>query len=92
MRPLGWSRRRMAVAMAVAGCGSPSSNNGSNGGGDAKGIETQQSALDPTAKGPAAEVPGAKKGGTITVYSAVDPEHVRPDRHLLRRRATRSRS
>lgn len=68
----------LAATMAVAGCGSPSSNNGSNGGGDSKGIETQQSALDPTAKGPAAEVPGAKKGGVITVYSQLTPNTFDP--------------
>ncbi|MEU7851447.1 ABC transporter substrate-binding protein [Micromonospora parva] len=68
----------LAATMAVAGCGSPSSKNGSDGGGDAKGIETQQSALDPTAKGPAAEVPGAKKGGVITVYSQLTPNTFDP--------------
>ncbi|MEH0932740.1 ABC transporter substrate-binding protein [Micromonospora sp. CPCC 205558] len=68
----------VAAALAVSGCGSPSSNNGSNDGGDAKGIETQQSAFDPTAKGPAAEVPGAKKGGVITVYSQMTPNTFDP--------------
>lgn len=68
----------LAASLAVTACGSPSANNGSSGGGDAKGIETQQSALDPTAKGPAAEVPGAKKGGVITVYSQVTPNTFDP--------------
>ncbi|MFD0782591.1 ABC transporter substrate-binding protein [Micromonospora azadirachtae] len=68
----------VAAMLAVSGCGSPSSNNGSSGGGDSKGIETQQAALDPTAKGPAAEVPGAKKGGVVTVYSQSTPSTFDP--------------
>ncbi|SIR73684.1 ABC transporter substrate-binding protein [Micromonospora avicenniae] len=68
----------VAATLAVSGCGSPSSNNGSSGGGDSKGIETQQAALDPTAKGPAAEVPGAKKGGVVTVYSQSTPSTFDP--------------
>lgn len=68
----------VAVTLAVSGCGSPSSHNGSTGGGDSKGIETQQAALDPTAKGPAAEVPGAKQGGVITVYSQSTPSTFDP--------------
>ena len=39
---------------------------------------TQANAIDPTAKGPAAEVPGAKKGGTITVYSQSTPNTFDP--------------
>jgi peptide/nickel transport system substrate-binding protein len=56
------------AALAVAGCSSPSSNNG-GGNGSSGGIGQQNQATDKDAKGPAPEVPGAKKGGTITVYS-----------------------
>ncbi len=74
-------RLRLATALAVAvtlgaaGCSSPSSN--SSGGGNSS-IGQQQSVLDPTAKGPAPEVPGAKKGGTVTVYSQSTPDTFDP--------------
>ncbi|WP_121153968.1 ABC transporter substrate-binding protein [Micromonospora pisi] len=68
----------VTAALALSGCGSPSANNNSGGGGDTSAISTQQNALDPTAKGPAAEVPGAKKGGTITVYSQSTPDSFDP--------------
>ena len=38
----------------------------------------QEKATDPTAKGPAPEVDGAKKGGTITVLSDVTPDTLDP--------------
>jgi len=64
------------TAMAVVGCSSPSSNNdGSNTGGDIKG---QEKSVDPDAKGPAKDVPGAKKGGTLTVYSQSTPNTFDP--------------
>jgi peptide/nickel transport system substrate-binding protein len=66
-----------AVALAATGCGSPSSNSGKKN--DDKGtIEQQQQATDPSAKGPAAEVPGARKGGTVTVYSQSTPNSFDP--------------
>ncbi len=64
-----------ALALAVAGCTkAPSGNNGGNT--DIGG--TQEIGLDPTAKGPAPEVAGAKKGGTITVYSQSTPNTFDP--------------
>ena len=58
----------------VAACGAPSANNGGAGGtnGGNKPVDTAGAALDPNAKGPAPAVPGAKKGGILTVaYSSV---------------------
>jgi peptide/nickel transport system substrate-binding protein len=66
----------VTVALGVAACSSPSSNNG--GGNNGGGIEQQNSVFDPNAKGPAPEVPGAKKGGTLTVYSESTPETLDP--------------
>lgn len=65
------------VMLAVAACGSPSSSNNSGGNtGDAG--TAQEKATDPTLKGPAPELPGAKKGGTITVLSDVTPDTFDP--------------
>ena len=61
-----------AVALGLSGCGSPSSNNNS-GNSDSGTIKTQQSATDPNAKGPAPDAPGARKGGTITIYAESTP-------------------
>jgi peptide/nickel transport system substrate-binding protein len=66
------------VMLAVAACGSPSSNNGSGGGGTAQQGSAQEKATDPTAVGPAKEVDGAKKGGTVTVLSDVTPDTFDP--------------
>jgi peptide/nickel transport system substrate-binding protein len=65
------------VMLAVAACGSPSSGNGSGGGAVQQG-STQEKATDPTAVGPAKEVDGAKKGGTVTVLSDVTPDTFDP--------------
>src|SRR5215475_2849650 len=65
-----------AAAMGLAACSAPSSQN-SNGTGK-QGISQQTKALDPTAKGPAPEVPGARKGGTVTVYSQSTPNTLDP--------------
>ncbi len=76
----------LAVGAAVslgltAACSAPSSSTpGSTGGntgasGPAAGAEA---ALDPTAKGPAPEVAGAKKGGTLTVAYATAPSDMDP--------------
>jgi len=64
-----------AVALALSGCSPSGGNNEAN---PTSTIGTQTSALDPTAKGPAAEVPGAKKGGTLTVYSQSTPNSFDP--------------
>jgi peptide/nickel transport system substrate-binding protein len=65
------------TAIAVVGCSSPSSNN-SNQNNASTGIGSQQKTVDPDAKGPAAEVAGAKKGGTLTVYSQSTPSTFDP--------------
>jgi peptide/nickel transport system substrate-binding protein len=65
------------VMLAVAACGSPSSNNNA-GGGTAQEGTAQEKATDPTAVGPAKEVDGAKKGGTVTVLSDVVPDTFDP--------------
>jgi len=69
-----------ALAIGLAGCGSPSEKNSqSSDQGDTGKITAQQtSAIDPSAKGPAAEVDGAQKGGTITVYSQSTPNTFDP--------------
>jgi len=56
-----------AVVLAAAGCSSnPTGSGGLGGGGE---ITEQGQTMDATAVGPAAEVPGAVKGGTLTVFS-----------------------
>jgi peptide/nickel transport system substrate-binding protein len=64
------------VALAVTACGTPSSNNKDKGKSDQ--IATEQKVVDPTAKGPAPEVPGSRKGGTITIYSESTPNTFDP--------------
>jgi peptide/nickel transport system substrate-binding protein len=68
-----------AVALGLAGCGSPSSNNANgNKNNDTGKITTATSAIDPNAKAPAAEVPGARKGGTINIYAQSTPSTFDP--------------
>ncbi|MEV6968128.1 ABC transporter substrate-binding protein [Hamadaea sp. NPDC051192] len=64
------------IALAAVGC-SPSKS-GSGGTNPTSGIGQAQTAVDPDAKGPAPEVSGAKKGGTITVYSQSTPNTFDP--------------
>ncbi|MGW1342845.1 ABC transporter substrate-binding protein [Kribbella sp. NPDC002412] len=75
-----WKRITAVVAtvmLAAVACGSPSSNNNSDANtGDAG--TAQEKATDATAKGPAKELEGAKKGGTITVLSDVTPDTLDP--------------
>ncbi|GAA1641585.1 ABC transporter substrate-binding protein [Kribbella alba] len=66
------------VMLAVAACGSPSSNSGSNGGSNVQPGETQVKATDPTAVGPAPAIDGSKNGGTVTVLSDVTPDTFDP--------------
>ncbi|BCJ42075.1 ABC transporter [Actinoplanes ianthinogenes] len=66
-----------AVALGLAGCGSPSASNGSAKD-DSGTITTATQAIDAAAKGPAAEIAGAVKGGTITVYSGSTPNNMDP--------------
>jgi peptide/nickel transport system substrate-binding protein len=65
------------VMLAAVACGSPSSNSGNDSGQNNVG-GAQEKATDPTAKGPAPDVEGAKKGGTITVLSDVTPDTFDP--------------
>ena len=65
----------------VAACGAPSSDNGDGAGGtggDNGQVEQASAGLDPDAKGPAPEVEGAKKGGTLTVPYASTPANFDP--------------
>ncbi len=64
------------LALGAAACGSPS-NSGPKSQESIKN-EAQEKATDPTAKGPAADLPGAQKGGTVTVLSSVVPETFDP--------------
>jgi len=66
-----------AVALGLAGCGSPSSKN-DTGKSDTGAIKAQQSATDPNAKGPAPEAAGVHKGGTITIYAESTPSTFDP--------------
>jgi peptide/nickel transport system substrate-binding protein len=65
------------LALGLAACGSPSSSD-KNSGGDSGKINTAVQGIDRDAKGPAPEVPGAHKGGTITVYSQSTPNTLDP--------------
>ncbi len=72
----------VVVLCGVAACGG-GSNNASSTGQTSQDLSKSGSGgtgLDPTAKGPAAPVPGAKKGGTITVLTAVAPNTFDPTR------------
>ena len=64
------------ATLGVAGCGdSKSKDRGSQ---DKSEIAQDQMAADPNAKGPAPEVPGARNGGTLTVYSQSTPNTFDP--------------
>src|SRR5687768_16357224 len=68
-----------AAALVLAGCSSPSENNQGSGNTDTgKKITTQANAMDPNAKGPAEELPGAKRGGTIEVQAQTTPNTFDP--------------
>jgi len=63
----------------VAACSAPQAGTGSTSGTSAsKSVAAAATALDPTAKGPAPEDPKAKKGGTLTVAYASNPENMDP--------------
>jgi peptide/nickel transport system substrate-binding protein len=79
------ARVRLAVAatavlaLGLSACGSPSSSNDKDTkGGDTGKINTAVQGIDRNAKGPAPEVAGAHKGGTITVYSQSTPNTLDP--------------
>jgi len=67
-----------AAALVLTGCGSPSDNNGGGIDTDAGTIEARTNAIDASAKGPAEEIPGARKGGTITVTAQSTPNTFDP--------------
>jgi peptide/nickel transport system substrate-binding protein len=64
----------------VAACGAPAANTGGAGGtnGGNKPVDQAGAALDPNAKGPAPEIPGAKRGGTLTVAYSSTPANMDP--------------
>jgi peptide/nickel transport system substrate-binding protein len=64
----------------VAACGAPSTGGAAGGTGNAGNdkVEGAAAALDPDAKGPAPAVPGAKKGGTLTIAYSSTPENLDP--------------
>jgi len=66
-----------AVAIGLSGCGSPSSKSDA-GKADTGKLQAQQAATDPNAKGPAEEVAGAKKGGTISIVAQTTPSTLDP--------------
>jgi peptide/nickel transport system substrate-binding protein len=66
------------VALGLAACGSPSSQDKNTSGGDTGKINTAVQGIDRNAKGPAPEIAGAKKGGTMTVYSQSTPNTLDP--------------
>jgi peptide/nickel transport system substrate-binding protein len=67
------------MALGLAGCGSPSDSNKGTGTTTTTGkIGTAVQGIDRNAKGPAPEVPGAHKGGTLTVYSQSTPSTLDP--------------
>ena len=66
------------LVVGLAGCGSPSSKNKDTGSTDTGKINTAVQGIDRNAKGPAPEVPGAHKGGTLTVYSQSTPNTLDP--------------
>ena len=79
-------KAKVAVVVAIAaslGLAACSSSTKAGGGGSTPSIATssiqkQYEAEDPTLKPPAADVPGAKKGGTITVLSQSTPNSFDP--------------
>lgn len=71
----------LAVALAAAGC---SENTGDDdNGGDTQEASTQTATLAENSDGPAPEVPGAKKGGTVTIYTSGDFEHLDPQQNYV---------
>ncbi|MGW5190144.1 ABC transporter substrate-binding protein [Kribbella sp. NPDC004138] len=66
------------VMLAAVACGSPSSNSGKDGANAGDAGTAQEKATDATAKGPAPELEGAKKGGTVSVLSDVSPDTMDP--------------
>ncbi|MGY4771727.1 ABC transporter substrate-binding protein [Kribbella sp. CWNU-51] len=66
------------VMLAAVACGSPSSNSGTTSDSNGPANATQTKVTDESAKGPAADVDGFKKGGTATILSDVTPDTFDP--------------
>ena len=64
----------------VAACAAPANNASGSSGNSTQGgaADTAGASLDPNAKGPAPEVVGAKKGGTLTVPYSTAPSSMDP--------------
>ncbi|GAA0283798.1 ABC transporter substrate-binding protein [Cryptosporangium japonicum] len=71
----------LAVALAAAGC-SKNTGEDTNSGETTK-AETQTATLAENSDGPAPEVSGAKKGGTVTLYTSGDFEHLDPQQNYV---------
>src|SRR5665647_1199298 len=73
--------RAVGVAASIgliAACAAPAKDAGTSGTAKTTDGGTIAAALDPTAKGPAPEVAGAKKGGILTVSYATAPSDMDP--------------
>jgi peptide/nickel transport system substrate-binding protein len=70
----------LAVALAAAGC---SKNTGTSSNSNQDKTTTQTATLAKNSDGPAPEVSGAKKGGTITAYQTGDFEHLDPAQNYV---------
>ena len=69
----------VASIAATAACGAPASKTaGSTDTSTPKEAEQASAGLMPDAKGPAPEVPGAKKGGTLTISYSTVPSGMDP--------------
>jgi peptide/nickel transport system substrate-binding protein len=67
----------LAATLGVAACSTPSKT-GKTGASSGPGINQQHQVEDATAHGPAAEIPGAHHGGTLTVLSQSTPADFDP--------------
>jgi len=66
------------VMLAAVACGSPSSKSGTTSDSGGQANATQTKVTDETAKGPAADIDGFKKGGATTILSDVTPSTFDP--------------
>ncbi|HET7477361.1 MAG TPA: ABC transporter substrate-binding protein [Dermatophilaceae bacterium] len=67
------------AALGLAACSAPSNNAGTPTGNASSTTEqAQEKAADPAAKGPAKEIAGSRKGGTMTVYATTVPSTFDP--------------
>ncbi len=71
----------LAVALAAAGCSKNTGDNDTTG--ESTKAETQTATLAENSDGPAPEVSGAKKGGTVTLYTSGDFEHLDPQQNYV---------